>query len=53
MQLVDVNGRIILEDYIDSSKQINIENLPNGFYYIKFQNGEMLELIKKQNVEYH
>lgn len=46
IQLLDLNGRIILKDYIDSSVQINIENLSNGLYNINIEGEKTLKLIK-------
>lgn len=47
LEVIDVSGKIVHQQFLtDTSEQINLSDLPNGFYFGKFKIGEK-ELVKK------
>lgn len=45
--VVDVLGAVAFEKTIQDKEKVNIENLTNGLYLIKFENGKTLKFVKK------
>jgi len=47
LQVTDISGRIIENSIINTEHSIiNLENQPNGVYFIKFQNDEVVKNVK-------
>ncbi len=46
IQLMDINGKILLEEQIEQNKTIPIHNLPKGMYTIRNSQGRSVKLIK-------
>lgn len=45
--IYSILGAKVLEDIIDVNEKINIQNLSNGSYILRFENGNTLKFIKK------
>ena len=40
-------GQVVKKGIISENEKINIQNLTNGFYFLKFQNGNVIKFIKE------
>ena len=45
--ILDVRGAIIKKGVIEVNQQINIQNLANGLYFLKFENGNAIRFLKE------
>jgi Secretion system C-terminal sorting domain len=46
LELIDVNGKVLIKEEIFSNQQIDIASLQNGIYYIKIANRNKINVLK-------
>ena len=47
IKLLDLRGKLVIEENVSSSKTIDVKHLKNGIYFIKSSNGLAFKLIKE------